>query len=562
MHDHNQVKLHFMNDVPWSQVNTGYAKGCAFSNGELFAAPVLSRLFDAQNSFADFIKLLRRLNGFFAGMRVEEHFIFLAVDHVRSLPLFYAVLGRKVFVSDDAYWVREQVHDESVDELSVAELLLTRTVSGSDTLSPLVKQVQAGEAVALTVTPEGVQKESNRFYELGYAHPSEQKFEELTDRSDAYLMAAFKRLAEYAAGSTIVVPLGGGLDSRVVVLMLKRVGYHNIVSFTYGRPGNREARISQKVASALQIPWHFVPYSNQDWHRWYNSIEWSQYSKFANGLSSTPHLQDWPAVWELKRRRLIPDDSVFVPGHRPSLVLSNAPSGVRAGHHKLQVERLRQQAISGDELASMICEACCTLQNWSRQSAEIHRELSLKVKNVLQPPPTLTSEQAFGYFDRWSWENNFAKFMVNSIRVYEFWGYRWWLPLWDLEFVRFWRSLPRHYRFEKRFENAYVRKLEAQTTGKLAISDSSRHNVGPIIVGILNRLHLRNMARRIRARAEYNRHHFAWYGLIPEGDYHRAFHGKEDINTYLANQIVKQTFPQWKIPEGLDIIANSADYQE
>jgi asparagine synthase (glutamine-hydrolysing) len=189
----------------------------------------------------------------------------------------------------------------------------------------------------------------------------------------------------------------------------------------------------------------------------------------------------------------------------------------------------------------------------------MHRELSLKVKNVLQLPSTLTFEQALGYFDRWAWENEKAKFMVNSVRVYEFWGYRWWLPLWDLEFVRFWRSLPYHLRFEKRFENAYVRKLEANTTGKPAISDSSRHIVGPILVGILNRLHLRNMARRIRAHAEYNRHHFAWYGLIPEGDYHRAFHGQEDINTYLANQTVKQAFPQWKIPESLDFMANRSE---
>ena len=556
----DQVKLHFMNDTDWSQLENGYVKGCAFSNGDLLLSTKLSEMFNAQKSFGDFVKVLRPLNGFFAGVRVEERSIFLAVDHVRSFPLFYASSDKRIFVSDDAYWLREQVSDKNIDELSAAELLLTRTISGNDTLSPSVKQVQPGEAVALTVTQEGVRKESSRFFEFGHVQTIEREVTQLALSSDAHLTAAFKRLAEYAGGSTIVVPLGGGLDSRLVLLMLKRIGYDNIVSFTYGRPGNQESKISKKVALTLKIPWYFIRYSNQDWRRWYASTEWANYARFGNNLCTTPHIQDWPAVWELKKQRLIPDDSVFVPGHRPSRVLSNAPSGV---NRRLPVERLKQQPlISDDDLASMICESYFTLQNWAGQSAEIRRDLSLKVKNVLRPPSTVSSDQAFGYFDQWSWENILAKFMVNSVRVYEFWGYRWWLPLWDLEFIRFWRSLPSHLRFEKRFENAYVRQLETKTTGKPATPDTSTHNFGPKIVTILDSLGLRNVARIIRARIEYNRHHFAWYGLINEADYHRAYHGQEDINTYLANETIKQAYPQWKIPKGLDFMAMSARHYE
>jgi len=552
---HDQVELHFMNVTDWSQLDNGYAKGSAFVNDDLLPSTKLSQLFNAEKSFTGFTELLRRLNGFFAGIRVERNSVFLAVDHVRSLPLFYAFVNKRIFVSDDAYWLREQMSDETVHELSAAELLLTRIVSGSETLSPSVKQVQPGEAVALTVTSHGVRKESYRFYEIALAKPTEQEMTQLTNSSDAHLTAAFKRLAEYAAGSTIVVPLGGGLDSRLVVLMLKRIGYDNIISFTYGRPGNRESKISKKVALALKIPWHFIPYSNQDWKRWYATTEWTHYSRFASNLSTTPHLQDWPAVWELKKRRLIPDDAVFVPGHRPSRLLSNALNGIS---RRLPVEWLeRQRQISDDDLASMICETYCILQNWAGRSAEIRHELSMKVKSVLQLPSVVTSEQAFAYFDRWSWENAFAKFMVNSVRVYEFWGYRWWLPLWDLEFIRFWRSLPSHLRFEKRFENAYVRKLETKTIGKPAIPDTSTRNFGPTLVTILNRVRLRNVARIIRARSEYRRHHFAWYGIIDEADYHRAFHGQEDINTYLARETVKQAFPKWKIPQDLDFMTIS-----
>jgi hypothetical protein len=67
------------------------------------------------------------------------------------------------------------------------------------------------------------------------------------------------------------------------------------------------------------------------------------------------------------------------------------------------------------------------------------------------------------------------------------------------------------------------------------------------------------VARKIRSRVEYRYHHFAWYGLIPESDYCRAFHGQENINTYLANQAAKRAFPNWRIPEAIDFLANSVD---
>jgi hypothetical protein len=97
--------------------------------------------------------------------------------------------------------------------------------------------------------------------------------------------------------------------------------------------------------------------------------------------------------------------------------------------------------------------------------------------------------------------------------------------------------------------------VETVTTGKPPASNTSDPSLIPSLLKILNALHIRNQARRIRARLEYDRHHFAWYGLMPERDYMRAFHGKEDINTYLANQTLRKIFPDYAIPDGLDFLA-------
>lgn len=46
-------------------------------------------------------------------------------------------------------------------------------------------------------------------------------------------------------------------------------------------------------------------------------------------------------------------------------------------------------------------------------------------------------------FAEFEWQERQSKYLVNSVRLYESFGFDWWLPLWDLEFTGFWRKQPR-----------------------------------------------------------------------------------------------------------------------
>ena len=128
--------------------------------------------------------------------------------------------------------------------------------------------------------------------------------------------------------------------------------------------------------------------------------------------------------------------------------------------------------------------------------------------------------------------------------------------MWDLELAKFWRTLPLSLQFERRFYRANIRKMETNITSRPPIPDASMYKLNPLILKTLDNLKLRNPVRRIRALLDYYMHRYVWYGIIPRSEYVRAFHGQEDINTYLANQTVKTIFPDWKIPLGLDFIVN------
>jgi asparagine synthase (glutamine-hydrolysing) len=64
---------------------------------------------------------------------------------------------------------------------------------------------------------------------------------------DRTLVNAFSRLVKSTSqqGKTLVVPLSGGLDSRIIVAKLKRLGANDVICVSYGRKGCRESEIAK-----------------------------------------------------------------------------------------------------------------------------------------------------------------------------------------------------------------------------------------------------------------------------------------------------------------------------
>jgi len=449
---------------------------------------------------------------------------------------------KEFYVSDDPRWIRKNANEQAVDKLSAVEFLLAGYVTGSDTLSPHVKQVQAGEALAAIPTSGGLCITPLRYFEYTHGNYFPEPREKLLARLDSALIAAFERLIRWADGRTIVVPLSGGADSRVIVLMLKRLGYDNIVAFSYGRIGNEESWISRKVASTLGIRWEFVPYSNEAWYRWCRSDEWKTYSQAADNLSSVPHIQDWPAVWELRKQELVPQDSIFVPG-------------LLAGHSLeptiFPIIWPKHRVIDQRELLISICEAFYTLRDWSRQRAELEPRLNEKIVRLLGTRPSYKTHDAADAYERWWWQGYEAKFIINSVRVYDFWGYEWWLPLWDLEIADFWCRVPLAYRLGKNLSRIHLKKLEKEITG----CNIRVHRANPRPVSfaakLLRKTFLYDRMQRIHGLVQYHRHPLAWYGIVPKEAFNHSFTGKENINSYLALETLQRILKELRRPQKL-----------
>ena len=402
------------------QYNYGYSwvtgkgisvKGFIYNErNEILRDARLLAYFEDVRTEDDFKAKLEKANGLFSVIIQREDQVFFAVDITRTFPLFYALKQKGLIISDAA----EACSDEPLqfEGLAKNEFLFTGYVTGSRTLLSGVSQVQAGVYIAYKEQLKTVT------YHLYMAdEKSEQSFEVLSEQLAGLFDEVGKRMVSTLNGRTALVPLSGGYDSRLIAVLLKRQNYPKVICFTYGIPSSSDVRLSEKVARQLGFPWHFVPYTEAVIGDFLDTPAFREYFRFAANYTSMFFTQDYFALRYLKEKSIIPDDSVVVPGHTgdflagghlmPGLTQQNVRAGILKRHYVLR---------KGDST---------TFQ-----------------QNITTIPDALPFES----FENWNMKERQAKFIINSNRNYEFWGYEHLIPLWDKELVHFFGNVSLEYR--------------------------------------------------------------------------------------------------------------------
>jgi len=421
-----------------------YARGFAFRSGELLrGAGLVSLLGEAAGNGVDsqcqqkLSEVLSELNGNFAIIIRTKKWLFAAVDRIRSIPLFYGIKDGHAFLSDDAYWVKGRSSKDKPDLLNVKEFMLTGYITGSDTFFPEVKQLQAGEFLWCQDTEDKPVISVCRYYRWLHGDYLEVGEKELFEKMGQMHNRVFERFSESTRGSPLVIPLSGGYDSRLLAVMLKRLGREDVTCFSYGRPGNWESALSRRVAKILGYKWNFVPYSFKKWRKWSEeSRDIGEYQCYAANLSSIPVMTNLLAVKELKEQGAIAENSIFVPGHTGDFI---------SGGH-IPLYWAGKQSISFNELLAAIWRRHYSL--W-KTSISLHEDLVRKLSGQLEDVESDTYDGAISAFEYQEWQERQAKFIVNSVRVYEFYGFEWRLPFWDNDFMEFWQRVPVSYRIGK-----------------------------------------------------------------------------------------------------------------
>jgi asparagine synthase (glutamine-hydrolysing) len=138
------------------------------------------------------------------------------------------------------------------------------------------------------------------------------------------LVRVMEKTLRGVAGRPIVVPLSAGLDSRLIVGLLKELDCRDVSCISYGRPGNFEAVAARRIAAHLGYPWHFIEHTSRTQAATFSSVECRRFvSGLADSLCAVPFQQDFHAVRTAKETGIAPEGAVFINGQSGDFITGN-----------------------------------------------------------------------------------------------------------------------------------------------------------------------------------------------------------------------------------------------
>ena len=419
----------------WINQNKIWFKGHMFKGNHLRSVETIYTELELVEEIDDFKKWLKSTNGCFSVVFEKNESIFAAVDIIRSLPLFYSIVNGQLVITDNPVQVFSSSSRFSMD--ACIELESAAYVTGNQTLFEGVLQLQAGEYLFY----QNNQLITGYYTDINYNLISTSGIKDLKHQLTKILNHSFTKLLNSVKDKQVVVPLSGGYDSRLIVLMLKKMGHSNIITFTYGRKGSFELENSKKTAEILNLPWIFIDYNNALINNYLQDDIFKKYMHFAGKASSMFYMQDYFAVKYLHDNKLIEKNAVFVPGHSGDVI---------AGSH---LRETLSYAKNRKPILNQIYSATFNQNNSLKSRKYFFGLIDSFIKNM--------KTYTFGYqaFEHWDYIERQAKFIVNSASVFDYFGYEYRLPYWDLELVDFFRTVPFEYKIYKKLYNSVLEDI-------------------------------------------------------------------------------------------------------
>jgi asparagine synthase (glutamine-hydrolysing) len=419
------------------------------------AATHAARLIGSPSSDADLQRRLYGLAGHFAIVAAWPDRVIATVDRIRSIPLLYSIKDDRVVIDDRGRRLRDRLDlaRRDIEPAQALAVAMSGYSIGGATLYKGLCQLRAGEA--LVADDRGPRPLRWFVYDAWRAESKAKPDRELSDLH-RYMM---ERLAASAAGRPIAVPLSAGLDSRMIASGLKAIGYRHVKLFSYGRPGNHEATTARLIAERLGYPWTFVPFSTAGQRAMFADKEherllWNE----ADTCGGIPFEQDWTAISHLRATGWLPSDVIVVNGQSGDFITGNhAPVQLIDAEAGAAVDLRRQQVTSA--LIAKHYRLWKSIAD-DRSDGIIARLLVAEAEAA--GASFQGGEAAHGIYEMVEYQDRQAKYVVSGQRNYDALGIEWRLPLWDDDYVLFWRRASGAL---KRGQSLYRRVLTADNWG-------------------------------------------------------------------------------------------------
>jgi len=419
------------------------------SEGNTFTAKEVYLLFLKCREVNDILEIVREFHGHFAIVYQNKSEIYVIQDIIRSIPIFYLNERNSLIITNDPY----KYSKLPIKDINHQEFLAACYISGNRTLFSNINQVEAGCWLCAYNSNGEFYYKYGRYTGLLHKFSNANTNDIIVSDLDAVYNSVFKGLINYLKGRRVVIPLSGGHDSRLILYYLCKNEYKNITTFSYGWENNylSEGSVSENVAKYLGVEYRYIPYRKNDIMKMIKEKKrYMNILLYGSMGTSFPHLQDWYAIDYLTTNELIPKDSVIIPGHAGDFI---------AGSH-IKLKHTVKEEYSLGEIITDIIDKHYYHYPWWRSNRKNKEEIFHKI--VFDNIPSefqkekLSKFEAVRLMELYNYKERQAKMIANSVRVYEFYNYEWYLPLWDKDIVEFWSSIPIEKLFERKLFKEFV----------------------------------------------------------------------------------------------------------
>jgi len=314
-----ELKLTVNHDNKWlcHKINNGYIlyKGDFLSWG--LRLDDLAIFFnDSTIDNSSITEYISNIRGNFSLIVNTSYRTIVAVDCIRSNPLYYLLNDGLLTVTDDIYFLQKEIGRKlSISDFSKLQILMSGYTLFEDTLYTEVKSFIPGQV--LLYYRNDISAHNTNDYQTWFNSESDQfeSLDFLRSNFNDVILEVMSETISSLNNRQVVIPLSGGYDSRIIASILRHYNYNNVVCFTYGMNDNFEAISAKKLANDLGYKWFFIDLNIKDQSRFYQSDDFSAYLEYADTIDSVSYYQGLYAVKYLKEKKIIDDNAIFINGN-------------------------------------------------------------------------------------------------------------------------------------------------------------------------------------------------------------------------------------------------------
>ena len=418
---------------------------------------------EIKKNISNINKIIKKFNliGHYAIVIKRGDCIFATTDNISSIPIFYYKSNDQVYFSNSSTYLIKKF-EKNLKGLNeqIKPFFYSGYTVGNNTLFDKINFLSFGQSIL-------VMKSNIKKYELfkikKKSNLSEIKLQNKLVRS---LNEIFLDLIKSLNNRQVVISLSAGYDSRLVLSMLKKLNYNNIICYSYGMNNNSESIIAKKICKQLGVRFYFDELKLKSERKFYNSIIFKKYLSFSDMHHSVQYFQGISTLYRMKKRGIINKDAIIVTGNGGDYI-----SGLHlSGYLKAKLKDKKN-------LYNFIINKHYNL--WNNKDNKIRNEIvkiiKYQKKNYQKRFKSKINSSVF--YELYEYENRQSKYVVNMNRVAEFFGYKWRMPLYDKRFVSYWNQVPDKFKIDQKMYTKTIKRTNPANVWTRSIPVNKKKNL-------------------------------------------------------------------------------------